>query len=42
MNDLFCAKVKGIVKFQDIIKRDYLNYKSKFVKNYIYHKLSLF
>ena len=28
MNDLICAKLKEIVKLQDIIKKDYLNHKS--------------
>ena len=29
MNDLICFKLKEIVKLQDIIKKDDLNYKSK-------------
>ena len=33
MNDLICAKLKEVVEFQDIIKKDNLNYKSKREKN---------
>ena len=29
MNDLILSKLKGSVEFQDIIKKDDLNYKSK-------------
>ena len=42
MNDLIRAQLKEIVKFQDIIKKDNLNYKSKRRKAYNFGKYSLF
>ena len=41
MNDLIRAQLKEIVKFQDIIKKDNLNYKSKRRKAYNFGKDSL-
>ena len=41
MNDLICANVKEIVNLQDIIKKDYLIYKSKHGKTYNFGKYSL-
>ena len=41
MNDLISAKLKEIVEFQDIIKKDDLNYKSKRRKTYNFSKYSL-
>ena len=41
MNDLIRAQLKEIVKFQDIIKKDNLNYKSKRRKAYNFGKYSL-
>ena len=41
MNDLICVKLKEIVKLQDIIKKDDLNYKSKRGKTYNFGKHSL-
>ena len=41
MNDLICANLKEIVKLQDIIKKDDLNYKSKRRKAYSFGKYSL-
>ena len=38
MNDLIRDKVKEIVNLQDIIKKDYLNYKSKHGKTYNFGK----
>ena len=40
MNDLIRAKLKEIIKLQDIIKKD-LNYKSKRGKSYNFGKYSL-
>ena len=34
MNNLIGAKLKEIVRWQDIIKKDDLNYKSKWRKTY--------
>ena len=34
MNDLIHAKLKEIIKLQDVIKKDDLNYKSKRGKTY--------
>ena len=41
MNDLIRTKLKEIVKLQDIIKKDYLNYKLKCGKTYNFGKYSL-
>ena len=41
MNDLIRDKVKEIANLQDIIKKDYLNYKSKHGKTYNFGKYSL-
>ena len=41
MSDLTCVKLKEIVKLQDIIKKDGLNYKSKRGKTYNFGKYSL-
>ena len=41
MNDLIHAKLKEIVKLQDIIKKDDLNYESKPGKTYNFGKYSL-
>ena len=41
MNDLLRAKLKEIVELQDIIKKDYLNYKSKRGKTYNFSKYLL-
>ena len=41
MNDLICAKLKEIIKLQDIVKKDDLNYKSKHGKTYNFCKYSL-
>ena len=41
MNDLSRAKLKKIVKFQCIVKKDNLNYKSKLGKIYNFGKYSL-
>ena len=41
MNDLIRTKLKEIVKLQDIIKKDYLNYKLKRGKTYNFGKYSL-
>ena len=41
MNYLICAKLKEIVKLQDIIKKDDLNYKSKCGKFCNFGKYSL-
>ena len=40
MNDLIRAKLKEIIKLQDVIKKD-LNYKSKRRKSYNFGKYSL-
>ena len=41
MNHLIRAKLKEIVKLQDIIKKDYLNYKPKPGKTYNFGKYSV-
>ena len=41
MNDLICAKLKEIVKLQDIAKKDDLISKSKRRKTYDFGKYSL-
>ena len=41
MNNLIRAKLKEIVEFRDIIKKDGLNYKSKHRKTYNFCKYSL-
>ena len=41
MNDLIRAKLKEIAEFQDIFKKDDLNYKSKRGKTYNFSKYSL-
>ena len=41
MNDLIRAKLKEIVKLQDTIKKDDLNYKSKYRQTYNLGKYSL-
>ena len=41
MNDLIRAKLKEIVKLQDIIKKDDLNYKSKCRQTYNFGKYLL-
>ena len=41
MNDLTRAKLKEIAELQDIIKKDYLNYKSKRRRTYNFSKYSL-
>ena len=41
MNDLIRVKLKEIIKFQDSIKKDDLNYKSKRAKTYNFGKYSL-
>ena len=41
MNDLIRAKLKEIVKLQDIVKKDDLNYKSKSGKIYNFGRYSL-
>ena len=41
MNDLIHAKLREIIEFQDIIKKDDLNYKSKGRKTYNFSKYSL-
>ena len=41
MNDLIRAKLKEIVKLQDINKKDDLSYKSKCGKTYNFAKYSL-
>ena len=41
INDLIRAKLKKIVELQNIIKKDYLNYKSKHRKTYNFSKYSL-
>ena len=41
MNDLICANLKELVKLQDIVKKDNLNYKSKRREAYNFGKYSL-
>ena len=41
MNNLICANLKEIVKLQDVIKKDDLNYKSKGRKTDNFGKYSL-
>ena len=41
MNDVTRGKLKEIVELQDIIKKDYLNYKSKRRRTYNFSKFSL-
>ena len=41
MSDLICVKLKKIVKFQNIIKKYDLNYKSKRGKTYKFGKCPL-
>ena len=41
INDLIRAKLKKIVELQNIINKDYLNYKSKHRKTYNFSKYSL-
>ena len=41
MNDLIRTKLKEIVKLQDVIKKNDLNYKSKRGKTYNFGKYSL-
>ena len=41
MNDLIRAKLKEIFELQDIIKKDYLNYKLKRRKTYNFSKYLL-
>ena len=41
MNDLIRSKLKEIVEFLDIIRKDDLNYKSKRRKTYNFWKYSL-
>ena len=41
MNDLIRAKLKVIFKVQGIIKKDYLNYRSKHGKTYNFGKYLL-
>ena len=41
MNDLIRAKLKEIVEFQDIVKKDDLNHKSNYGKTYNIGKYSL-
>ena len=41
MNDLICIKLKQIIKLQEIIKKDDINYKAKRGKTYNFGKYSL-